>query len=149
MAYLNKKKYIPDIAAQNAKQEQNFWRLIKLLPTIHDQDSHCIGLETSNHRAIFNITERNKYTLCMSFEIKHETLTDAFHNFTLHLRMYFDVKMAEIVACEHGKQFKGSYPYPNEQMHQVNEKEQLNDLLEQWLMSIVKFGIHSKKISIS
>ena len=40
MASKMKKKYVPDIAAQNAKQEQNFWRLVKLLPEIENKDQH-------------------------------------------------------------------------------------------------------------
>jgi len=143
------KKYVPDIKSQNAKQEQNFWRLIKLLPDIDLADEHTILLDTMNQHAHFKVTARDKYTLSISFDIKHLTLIDNLHNFKLYVRMYFDVNMAEIVATEHGKQFSGSYPYPNEQMHQVNEKAQLNELFEQWLICIVKFGMHSKKISIS
>jgi len=144
-----KKKYVPDIATQNAKQEQNFLRLIKLLPNIETQDEHIVLLESLNQEAHFIVNQRDKYTLSLTFKIKHLTLNDSMHNFTLHIRMYFDADMAEIVASEHGKQYSGTYPYPNEQMHQVNEKQQLNDLFEQWLICIVKFGIHSKKISIS
>ena len=148
MASMINKKYVPDIKAQNAKQEQNFWRLIKLLPNIDNLDEHCILLDSLNQHANFIITSRDKYTLSVLFEIKHLTKCDHLHNFQLHIRMYFDVNMAEVVASAHGKQFSGSYPYPNEQMHQVNEKAQLNELFEQWLICIVKFGIHSKKISI-
>ena len=149
MASMINKKYVPDIKSQNAKQEQNFWRLIKLLPDIDLADEHTILLDTMNQHAHFKVTARDKYTLSISFDIKHLTLIDNLHNFKLYVRMYFDVNMAEIVATEHGKQFSGSYPYPNEQMHQVNEKAQLNELFEQWLICIVKFGMHSKKISIS
>ena len=149
MASMIKKKYVPDIKTQNAKQEQNFWRLIKLLPQLDSKDEYHILLESLNQTAHFEVTQRDKYTLSLTFNIKHLNLTDTLHNFKLHIRMYFDVNMAEIVASQYGKQFLGSYPYPNEQMHQVNEKEQLNELLEQWLICIVKIGIHSKKITIS
>ena len=149
MASMINKKYVPDIKNQNAKQEQNFWRLIKLLPDIDSADEHCILLDSLNQRAHFKVTARDKYTLSLAFDIKHLTKINHFHNFNLHIRMYFDVNMAEVVATKHGNQFLGSYPYPNEQMHQVNEKAQLNELFEQWLICIVKIGIYSKKIRVS
>ncbi|MCJ8311856.1 MAG: DUF1249 domain-containing protein [Saccharospirillaceae bacterium] len=149
MANMIKKKYVPDIKNHHAKQEQNFLRLIKLLPNLDNTDEYSILLDSLNQLANFKVTQRDKYTLSLTFNIKHLTLNDHLHNFKLHVRMYFDLNMAEIVATEHGKQFSGSYPYPNEQMHQVNEKEQINELFEQWLICIVKFGIYSKKIIIN
>lgn len=51
----------------------------------------------------------------------------------LEVQVYHDARMAEVVSAEHTRRLRSIYPYPNEAMHQPDEKAQLNLFLGEWL----------------
>ena len=51
----------------------------------------------------------------------------------LDVRVYHDARMAEVIGAENARRFRGIYSYPNAQMHQPDEKNQLNLFLGEWL----------------
>ena len=54
--------------------------------------------------------------------------------------MYHDARMAEVVSAEHARRLRSIYPYPNEAMHQPDEKAQLNLFLGEWLSHCLACG---------
>lgn len=56
------------------------------------------------------------------------------------VRVYHDVDLAEIVSCQHHRQFSSRYEYPNEKMHQVDEKAQVNRFLSELLAHCLMHG---------
>ena len=146
-----RQKYVPDIAKNNAIQEQNYSRLLTLMNNWQQRSNWTMLLyHPVYHQVSISILQRFKFTTAVQFEIhsQHKMVTPL----CLNLRLYHDVCMAEVVACEHGSQLAGSYPYPNADMRQVNEKEQLNGFLRDWLLYCVnnatsdtKFGFNGEK----
>jgi len=56
------------------------------------------------------------------------------------IRLYHDVNLAEVIRCEHHRQFSPRYEYPNDNMHQVNEKAQVNRFLSELLAHCLRYG---------
>ncbi len=51
----------------------------------------------------------------------------------MRVHLYHDVRMAEVTDFQRQRHFHGRYRYPNAQMHQPDEKLQLNRFLGEWL----------------
>lgn len=51
----------------------------------------------------------------------------------LVIRIYHDVKLAEVISFQQQQPREGLYHYPNEQMFQPDEKVQVNAFLKEWL----------------
>jgi uncharacterized protein len=58
----------------------------------------------------------------------------------LQIRIYHDVRLAEVVSCQQFQPREGRYAYPNEAMFHPDEKVQVNDLLVQWLKFALERG---------
>jgi uncharacterized protein YqiB (DUF1249 family) len=54
--------------------------------------------------------------------------------------MYHDARMAEVVEWEGQRGLKGRYEYPNEAMHQEDEKWQRNKFLGELLSYCLREG---------
>ncbi|MCD8513971.1 MAG: DUF1249 domain-containing protein [Nitrincola sp.] len=63
------------------------------------------------------------------------------------VRLYHDARMAEVV-CTRRRQLSGVYQYPNDQMHQPDEKYQLNQFLAEWLNQCLRFGCARESIEV-
>lgn len=63
-----------------------------------------------------------------------------------HVRLYHDANVAEIVKCQHYRQFSPRYTYPNVNMHQANEKMLLNSFLGELLTHCLSSGRVSEPI---
>ncbi len=50
-------------------------------------------------------------------------------SYTLNVRLYHDAQLAEVVSSKGCLQFKARHQYPNQDMHQCDEKSQLNQFL--------------------
>ena len=56
------------------------------------------------------------------------------------VRLYHDVALAEIISCQQYQQLNPRYHYPNEAMHQVNEKALVNQFLSELLAHCLVHG---------
>ena len=56
------------------------------------------------------------------------------------IRLYHDARMAEVLSTQDIKQVKSRYDYPNNQMHQQDEKQQTNQFLNEWLHLCLRLG---------
>jgi len=94
------------------------------------------------------ITEVTRYTSVINFE--QESLSHSLKNIPgviskgLHprmtIRLYHDARMAEVLSTQDIKQVKSRYDYPNNQMHQQDEKQQTNQFLNEWLHLCLRLG---------
>lgn len=50
-------------------------------------------------------------------------------SYSLDVRLYHDAQLAEVVTSKGCRQFKARHEYPNQEMHQADEKSQLNQFL--------------------
>lgn len=128
-------EYTVDLSGLHAVYERNYNRLIRLLPHIRDNSySRCIAFTTDQRMKThlhFSVIENSPYTSYLL--LKQDDLLDWLPTPKLYIRCYHDAKLAEITFAQNTRSFKGVYAYPNQAMHQPDEKKQLNYFLEEWL----------------
>lgn len=64
----------------------------------------------------------------------------------MQLRLYHDARMVEVISSQHIAQVKPRYDYPNDDMHQPDEKQQTLIFLKEWLQLCLKQGQVSVKL---
>ena len=114
-----------------------------------DQQRHFF---INNHLA-YNVTvnEVTRYTSLITFEqqalepltsinkSKNKTLTHSLHP-RMSIRLYHDACIAEVISSQDVFQVKPRYDYPNKRMHQQDEKQQINQFLNEWLHLCLAHG---------
>jgi uncharacterized protein len=148
MNVLRKPRYRVDLIGLQALCETNYWRLLKLMPAMDEQDERRISLDSGDgepQALQMRVLERCRYTstLLLSHERKHEWVTPP----SMEVRMYHDAGLAEVAAAYNSRRFRGVYPYPNEQMLQPDEKYQLNQFLGEWLGYCQRHGQSAQPFS--
>ena len=141
MNVARKPRYHADLIGLQALGETNYWRLLKLMPAMAEQDDQRIALDAGDgsvQALSLRVLERCRYTttLLLSHERRHDWVTPP----SMEVRLYHDAEMAEVVAAYNSRRFRGVYPYPNEQMLQPDEKYQLNQFLGEWLGYCLRHG---------
>ena len=139
-----RRRYVPDLTALMAECEANYLRLNKLLPTLEENDEREFVLEQAGEeiQVVIRVQERFSHTLTLEFWIG-QALHPELPATCLTIRLYQDVRMAEVVDARGGRQIKGVHYYPNEWMQQPDEKHQLNAYLGQWLRHCLERGYES------
>ncbi|MCF7501642.1 MULTISPECIES: DUF1249 domain-containing protein [unclassified Pseudoalteromonas] len=139
MTYVTaEQRYIQSLPKYLTLCEHNYVRALKLLPK-ERQIGHVRKVQLGNSTFVVKIDDTAKYT--MDISISQET--GNLHVVTplyLTVRMYHDAKVAEIVHHDFHQRIKPSYAYPNPNMHQKDEKYQLNAFLYDWLVACVENG---------
>jgi len=136
------KRYIPDIAKHGSLCEANYVRLQRLLQDFSKASYEFSWLDKHQNRIDVDITvsERFKYTTTLQLVKTLHTVPEPMNSVELTVRMYSDARMAEVVTLSQGKQLSGVYRYPNDQMYQIDEKEQANHYLAEWLSHLLTHG---------
>ena len=148
-----------NLRAQQAAASSNYVRLLRLIPAMRTQDQYSfrlhipgtIGKETQIDT---EVTERGPYTTLLNITQRpadekrvgqpENSATDFDWNqlvLRMSVRVYHDAQMAEIVDFMNVRNFKSRYPYPNPKMLQIDEKQQVNFFLRDWLDRCLEFGV--------
>lgn len=143
------RKYIPDLVEQSSQCERNYLKMMKLMPLFYEQDEYRYELHSDKGSLgglKLRVTERFKYTAT----VEVTQLMD-FGEWlpapTMLVRVYHDARMAEVIAFQNKRRFKGTYDYPNDDMHHKDEKAQLNSFLGQWLNYCMQHGCHYGQVA--
>ncbi|MFT7109421.1 MAG: hypothetical protein ACI843_001082 [Psychrobacter glaciei] len=142
MDRLNKKHYVPDLTTISSICEANYARLLKLLPNMNDdigREFTLSGGPQHSTKIRFSIEEHFKYTLTILVEQTNE-LADFLKPPRMEVRLYQDVRMAEVISFDNNHRFNGVYTYPNAKMHQPDEKHQINLFFSDWLSHCLEHG---------
>lgn len=131
-------KYIPNLPAFMTVCEQNYFRVMKLMPktetigdtSIIDVENFCYQLE---------ITDTSRFTTDIIFKQISSNMI-GFINPKLLVRVYHDARMAEVISPDYLKRIKPSNEYPNPLMHHKDEKYQVNAFLLDWLDHCITHG---------
>ena len=127
------KKYVPNLKGFHALCEANYTRVLKLLPDIdEDSQSYEFGTEQEIQYRI-RIVDASRYTTTLDVSQMSDSLPDWLKP-SMHVRLYHDARMAEVLSSQNVTAIKPSYDYPNQKMHQKNEKEMINCFLAEWLL---------------
>jgi len=115
---------------------------MKLLPDMDagiGREFNLSGGPNQNTRILFTIEESFKYTLTILVK-----QTSELNNFIkppqMEVRLYQDVRMAEVISFDNSHRFNGVYTYPNPQMRQPDEKHQINIFFSDWLWHCLEHG---------
>lgn len=137
-----KRKYVPDLKRQGSVCEANYARLLKLLPDLDTQDQREYQISWQGRSAVvrLQVEERFRYTTTVMVSQQLESDSRWLDAPQLLVRLYHDAGMAEVICIRQRRQLSGRYPYPNPQMHQPDEKAQLNDFLGECLSQSLSHG---------
>ena len=136
------KPYVPDLAEMASICEANYLRLDKLLPNMDTGQGREFILNGGPHlntRIVFSIEEQFAYTLTILVE-QRSALSGFLNPPKMEVRLYQDVRMAEVVSFHNEHKFNGVYHYPNPQMRMPDEKLQINQFLSEWLSHCLEHG---------
>ncbi len=137
-----KRKYVPDLTRQMAICEVNYARLNKLMPDLEACDMREFQLVWGEHQVQirFEVEERFVYTTTLQISQQEQSGSSWLESPALVVCLYHDACMAEVICLKRHRQLSGAYPYPNRDMHQPDEKVQLNHYLGEWLSHCQQYG---------
>lgn len=148
----NRKKYQPNLVSLMSLCANNYFLFLKIQADqtqLYQQRYFFIN----DHLAYtITVNEVTRYTSLITFEqnvLKHKkyglqnstskTLLQSFHP-RMSIRLYHDARMAEVISSQDIHQVKPRYDYPNKHMHQQDEKQQINQFLNEWLQLCLTHG---------
>jgi uncharacterized protein YqiB (DUF1249 family) len=127
----------------------NFVRLMRLFPHWEQWEEREFALDVGRHEQVIRlrVTERNPYTTMLEVS-QREALLPWSAGINLQVRVYHDADMAEVVAWNRHRNLKPRYGYPNEFMHQPDEKAQMNAFLGEWLTQCLQYGRAAESVML-
>lgn len=130
-----RERYRVDLLELQAACEANYMRLMRLLPDMRlHPDTRRIAMSQGDRLLgvlALKVVESCPYTTTV--QISQQDCLPWLPVPQMEVRVYHDARMAEVVSAENARRFRGIYSYPNAQMHQPDEKNQLNLFLGEWL----------------
>lgn len=141
------RRYTVDLQAYMAECEANYRRLMKLMPEDNDEIVYQVQLpDQSSVLMRFQVLERCKYTTMLTVEQTGRKPWLPESHF--EVRVYHDAKMAELIAFQKQGKMRSVYGYPNEKMHQKDEKFQQLSFLSECLANCLKNGFSETQIAV-
>ena len=134
----SKTRYKVNLVELQAKCATNYGLMLRIFPALsHDG---VFEFAVSNCGTVrMNLIERTPYTDLVG--LQQSGVASILPNLSLcKVRMYHDARMAEVVEWEGQRGLKGRYEYPNEAMHQEDEKWQRNKFLGELLSYCLREG---------
>ncbi|SDM61672.1 hypothetical protein SAMN05660875_106249 [Stutzerimonas balearica DSM 6083] len=139
---LARERYRVDLRELQAACEANYLRLTRLLPEMREvgatrrialsQGDLALGVLT------LEVLESCPYT--STVQVSQAQCLSWLPVPKMEVRVYHDARMAEVVRAENARRLRSIYAYPNAQMHQPDEKSQLNLFLGEWLSHCLACG---------
>lgn len=137
-------KHVPDLKGLQRTCDTNYMALMKLLPhEARGGESLSVGI-SEQVLFVLRVLETAPYTWHVSIEQCTPGLP-VFMRMKVRVRLYHDVRMAEVCASQQISTLQPSYDYPNQKMHHRNEKEQVNFFLAEWLRCCLQYGFSTVK----
>lgn len=133
------RRYRLDFRELMAQCEFNYARLLPLIRALGERDSLSLSLGDESPRTLnIQVLERAPYTTILRLE--DQALHANMPAPRLTVRLYHDVRVAEVTEARPFERVQARYPYPNQQMHQRDEKIQWNRFLGEWLTHLHDHG---------
>ncbi|VXC15214.1 conserved hypothetical protein [Pseudomonas sp. 8Z] len=145
---LLRERYRVDLVELQSTCEANYARLMRLLPSMRNEhQSRRVALSQGDHLlGVLNleVLESCPYTTTVCVRQEHSLPWLPVPQ--LHVRVYHDARMAEVVGAENARRLHIRYTYPNASMHQPDEKSQLNLFLGEWLSHCLACGHEAQSV---
>ncbi|MCB1854614.1 MAG: DUF1249 domain-containing protein [Pseudomonadales bacterium] len=133
----NKKPFKLDLAELHAVCEANYARLMRLYPDYESRNSREFAV--ADARVRLEVIERSRYTTIFRLHQQHAQARWLGH-LRVEVRAYHDAGMLEVGMFQSHRRVAARYHYPNEAMHQQDEKSQQNRFLADWLEHCLSNG---------
>ena len=133
------KRYVPDLMSLQRTCEVNYMALMKLLPpggSVGAERRYQVG---TGLQFQLTVTEESRFTSQVILA-QHNPELPSYLQARIEIRLYHDVRMAEVCAAQQISMLQPRYDYPNQKMHHRDEKEQVNLFLADWLRFCLKHG---------
>jgi len=124
----------------------NYFLLIKVQATQTELNEQRRFFINEQLAYAVTVNEVTRYTSLITFEQEYlneddasSTLLSGLHP-RMTIRLYHDAKMAEVISSQDISWVKPRYDYPNDKMHQQDEKQQINQFLNEWLHLCLRLG---------
>lgn len=146
-----KRKYIPDLTRQMAICQSNYARILRLLPQLQ-LGARCdfdLCHDARDVQITLLVEEAFRYTSTLVMRQTQTAGSPWLEVPELVVRLYHDARMAEVICTRRRRQFSGVYPYPNAEMHQPDEKFQLNQYLSEWLNQCLSYGCARDPVALT
>ncbi|MGJ8692831.1 MAG: DUF1249 domain-containing protein [Thalassotalea sp.] len=136
-------KYRPRLSNLMNLGETNYMLVLRLLADkehtgevraffINDTLSYRIEvLEVTRYTSLINIAQVANHSCEKIAKILRPVMS---------IRLYHDARMVEIISSQNIARVKPRYDYPNQDMHQPDEKQQTLIFLKEWLQLCLKHG---------
>ncbi|BAN50939.1 DUF1249 domain-containing protein [Metapseudomonas resinovorans] len=143
-------RYRVDLVGLQAACEANYARLMRLLPQMREvRGSRRVALSQGERLLgvlTLEVVDACPYTTTL--RVRQEHSLPWLPAPQLEVRVYHDARMAEVVGAENARRIRSVYPYPNADMHQPDEKSQLNLFLGEWLSHCLACGHELEPVSL-
>ena len=140
------KRYVPDLMSLQRTCEVNYMTLMKLLPpggSVGAERRYQVG---NGLQFQLTVSEESRFTSQVILA-QHNPELPSYLQVRIEIRLYHDVRMAEVCAAQQISRLQPRYDYPNKKMHQRDEKEQVNLFLAEWLKFCLRHGTSPINIS--
>lgn len=123
-----------DLSALLARCEINYQRLQALLPEreVGQVREFVLGDGNGHLRCQLAVEEAAPYTTLLRVRQPAQT-SPWLPVIDMQVRVCHDAAVAEVVTCQGVRQVRPAYDYPNDAMHQPDEKKGWNAFLGEWL----------------
>ena len=155
----NNKRYQPQVKNFINLCESNYLLLIRLTQNLNSVGAQVnFSISERLHYSI-RILEVTRYTCVAQVEQHQEKMGElgvlagenSDDNISIKslltpqisVRLYHDARLAEVVSAHGVSRLRPRYDYPNDKMHQPDEKYQSNAFLGQWLHVCLQHGMAS------
>lgn len=119
--------------------EANYMRIQRLFPCMDAVGQRYFQLPVLEKKVVkFSVIERCAYTDLL--ELSQGEDSAWLRVPTMRIRVYHDARLAEVISCDSQRSTKPRNAYPNDNMHQPDEKAQWNRFLAEWLSACLKYG---------
>jgi uncharacterized protein YqiB (DUF1249 family) len=126
-----------------AECDANYLRVMKLFPELKETDECVFGVALSDEaddlEVRIRVLERGPYTTLIKLAQLPESPWQT--NPSMTVRIYHDARSAEVVEYQRARHFRAVYDYPNDKMHQRDEKAQVNRFLGEFLALCLERGV--------
>ena len=114
--------------------QSNYAKIMRVIPFIRAMHRESkVWARTPAHQVEITILDVTPYTTSFSFLITYAGAQKWLPQIHITVRCYHDARVAEVINFQHHKHFNARYSYPNPQMYQRNEKQQINRFLGEWM----------------
>ena len=130
-----------DLSALLARCEINYWRLRGLLPEREAGQVREFVLDSAigRLRCRFEIEAIAPYTTVLRVRQPAQS-SPWLPTIDMQVRVCHDAEVAEVVMCQGVRHIRPAYDYPNDAMHQPDEKKGWNAFLGEWLALCHRHG---------